>query len=171
MYNSLRTLAAVAALVLAAPALSQAEAWRDPVYRDMFNQLHIKYGEQPGRNLPADSVSTAGKKVKISRFDPAIDSLANPVSRPTEKQVAQGQLLFETYCFPCHGKQGKGDGPIASKGMPGPDLTMDFYKQKSDGFFWATILQGTGAMMPAQAEALSQDDAWQIVNYLRSLQK
>ena len=171
MFNKYRSIAVVLMVALAAPVVAMAEQWRDPVYRDMFNQLHIKYGEQPGRNLPADSVPTSGKKVKVSRFDPAVDSIANPISQPTERQIANGQVLFETYCFPCHGKTGKGDGPISSKGMPGPDLTMDFYKQKSDGFFWATILQGTGVMMPSQAEAMTQDEVWQVVNYLRSLQK
>ena len=150
-----------------APSLAFAEKWRDPVYRDMFNQPSYKYGEAP-RNLPKDSVPVQGKQVEINRYDPKIDEVANPIS--TQTDLEHGKFLFETYCAVCHGVTGKGDGKLLSKGIPGPSLVMDFYKQKSDGFLWGTILQG-GAIMPDYADSISSKEAWEVVNYVRSLQK
>jgi len=46
----------------------------------------------------------------------------------------EGPALFQAYCAPCHGKDGKGGGPVASvlKG-PVPDLTR--ISQESGGKF------------------------------------
>lgn len=164
---SARTFAFVAIIAsLVLPSAAQAEKWRDPVYKDMFNMPSFKYGEAP-RNLPKDSVPVQGRSVEISRYDPAIDTVANPVSGQTD--LSHGKFLFETYCYSCHGIKGGGDGPLLSKGLPGPSLVSDFYKQKSDGFIWATILQG-GAIMPPYYDSMSRKEAWEVVNYIRSLQ-
>src|SRR5437773_9855501 len=40
--------------------------------------------------------------------------LQNPY-HATAQTLKEGQALYETYCLVCHGVQGKGDGPIASK--------------------------------------------------------
>lgn len=38
----------------------------------------------------------------------------------------EGYQVFNTYCYICHGKTGKGDGPLARKiGVPPADLTND----------------------------------------------
>jgi mono/diheme cytochrome c family protein len=36
-----------------------------------------------------------------------------------------GKQMFEAYCAPCHGKEGKGDGPVAAAlKLPPADLTV-----------------------------------------------
>ena len=94
----------------------------------------------------------------------------NPV-KPTESSVALGKQHFHTFCTPCHGPEAKGGttGPVATKFIPTPDLTnADLHKQRTDGYWHSYIMVG-GAVMPAYGEALSSQEAWHIVNYLRSL--
>jgi mono/diheme cytochrome c family protein len=94
----------------------------------------------------------------------------NPV-KPTEASVAAGRRHFVTFCTPCHGPEGKGGvtGPVATKFIPTPDLTSaELQKQRTDGYWHHYILAG-GAVMPAYGEALSSEEAWQIVTYLRTL--
>lgn len=44
---------------------------------------------------------------------------------PLAIQSLDGRDLFEFYCASCHGRQGRGDGPVgASLKVPPPDLTV-----------------------------------------------
>lgn len=94
----------------------------------------------------------------------------NPV-KPTEASIALGRQNFHTFCVPCHGPEAKGGttGPVAVKFIPTPDLTnAELQKQRTDGYWHSYIVVG-GAVMPAYGEALSSQEAWHIVNYLRTL--
>ncbi len=94
----------------------------------------------------------------------------NPV-KPTESSLATGRGHFQTFCTPCHGPEAKGGvtGPVATKFIPPPDLTnAELQRQRTDGYWHSYIVAG-GAVMPAYGEALSSQEAWHIVNYLRSL--
>jgi mono/diheme cytochrome c family protein len=58
---------------------------------------------------------------------------------------------------------------VATKFIPPPDLTnAELQRQRTDGYWHSYIMVG-GAVMPAYGEALSSEEAWHIVNYLRSL--
>jgi len=94
----------------------------------------------------------------------------NPV-KATESSVAVGRERFHTFCVPCHGPEAKGgvSGLVATKFIPTPDLTNgDLQRQRTDGYWHSYIVTG-GAVMPSYGEALSSREAWDIVNYLRSL--
>jgi mono/diheme cytochrome c family protein len=94
----------------------------------------------------------------------------NPV-KPTESSLATGRARFQTFCTPCHGPEARGGvtGPVATKFIPPPDLTNpDLQRQRTDGYWHSYIVTG-GAVMPSYGEALSSQEAWHIVNYLRSL--
>lgn len=96
--------------------------------------------------------------------------LPNPV-KATESSVTLGRQHYQTFCVPCHGPEAKGGttGPVATKFIPTPDLTnAELHKQRTDGYWHSYIMVG-GAVMPAYGEALSSQEAWHIVNYLRSL--
>ena len=96
----------------------------------------------------------------------------NPI-KATESSVAVGRQHYQTFCVPCHGPEAKGGttGPVSTKFIPTPDLTnADLQRQRTDGYWHSYIVVG-GAVMPAYGEALSSQEAWHIVNYLRSLAK
>jgi len=94
----------------------------------------------------------------------------NPV-KPSPESIAQGKEHFTTFCVPCHGPEAKGgvSGLVAAKFVPPPDLTNAALQGgRTDGYWHSYIMVG-GAVMPAYGEALSSQEAWSIVNYLRTL--
>jgi len=94
----------------------------------------------------------------------------NPV-KMSEASREIGREHYQTFCVPCHGPEAKGGvtGRVATKFIPTPDLTNgELQKQRSDGYWHSYIMAG-GAVMPAYGEALSSEEAWHVVNYLRSM--
>jgi len=71
----------------------------------------------------------------------------------------------------CHGKTGLGDGVKARslKDFPGDFSKADFQKQ-SDGDLFYETKTGRGEM-PKYEGKLTDDDIWNIVNYMRTLKK
>jgi mono/diheme cytochrome c family protein len=55
-------------------------------------------------------------------------------AQPTDEAVARGATLYRIHCASCHGKEGAGDGPVASalRKKP-PDLTR--IAKRADGKF------------------------------------
>jgi mono/diheme cytochrome c family protein len=53
--------------------------------------------------------------------------------------------------------------------VPTPDLTnAQLQAGRTDGYWHSYIMAG-GAVMPSYAEAMSSEEAWHIVNFLRSV--
>lgn len=97
--------------------------------------------------------------------------LKNPVPA-TAESVAAGQKLFRTYCRLCHGNDAKGNGPQAPKDTHPPDLTDDKWDRgSSDGEIYAVIRDGAGPKfdMKGYRSKFTDEDMWNLVNYLRSL--
>ena len=98
---------------------------------------------------------------------PAAAERKNPVV-PSEQSVAHGQALFSN-CVICHGPGGHGDGAAAVALNPKPkDLTADSTQNQSDGALFWKITQGRTPMPPWE-QALSNEDRWDLVNYLRTI--
>ncbi len=94
----------------------------------------------------------------------------NPVAASVDS-VRKGGELFTIYCTPCHGTSGRGDGPVSTKFVPPADLTNpELHKVRTDGY-WQSYLSAGGAVMPSYAEALTSEERWHVVNYLRTLAK
>ncbi len=92
----------------------------------------------------------------------------NPI-KPTPESIAIGRERFLVFCTPCHGEGGKGDGPVTSKFIPPPDLTKAaLHKQRTDGY-WQSYISVGGVVMPAYGEALSREERWHVVNFIRTL--
>jgi mono/diheme cytochrome c family protein len=85
--------------------------------------------------------------------------------------VAEGKKLAETNCVSCHGPEGKGNGPAAAA-LPPPkpaDWTSSKVASETDGEIFWKISNGRGAMPPWKH--LPDNQRWQLVTYIRSLQK
>ncbi len=109
------------------------------------------------RTLPREQREVAAKR-------------PNPI-KASATSIALGKEHYTTFCVPCHGPEAKGgvSGLVATKFIPTPDLTSaELQKGRTDGYWHSYIMAG-GAVMPAYAEALSSQEAWHVVNYLRSL--
>jgi len=157
-----RCLGSAASLLLIGVSLAYGWPWSP----DMDKQPSVRPQEAPLLPPPA-SVPRQGREPQMDRVK-AGERLRNPVE-PTTASVENGRRLFLIYCTLCHGPDAKGGGPVAQKFIPPPDLTLDLFRQRTDGFLYATIRDG-GALMPGQGEALSPRERWDVVNYLRVLQ-
>jgi putative copper resistance protein D len=85
--------------------------------------------------------------------------------------IANGVTLFAANCVLCHGPQAKGNGVLAKTfPIPPVDLLTEPHTAKhtaGDFFHWLTHgIPGTG--MPAFADKLSEEDRWDIVNFLHA---
>jgi len=140
--------------------------WRD----NMTQTLKIVPGEQVFA-MPTGVVPRSGGELVLPREErEAAAKRPNPVPASSQS-VATGQRLFAIYCTPCHGPEGKGDGPVATKFIPPPDLTnAALQKARTDGYIQHVIGTG-GAVMPAYGEALTPAERWHVVNFVRSLAK
>jgi len=117
------------------------------------------------------AVPSAGRDrwVGMLPYDEAAKNLANP-QPATEASVVHGDSLFHQFCWTCHGKTLKGDGPVAATFMPPPDLLAAPTRARADGFLYTYIRHG-GAVMPPYGNAVQAHDAWDIINYVRRMQK
>jgi mono/diheme cytochrome c family protein len=142
------------------------------VYRfvdNMTQTVKIVPGE---RNFPMPAgVVPRGGELRIPREQRDVAAkVPNPL-KPTPESLALGKQHFTTFCAPCHGPEAKGGvtGPVATRFIPTPDLTnAELQRQRTDGYWHSYIVVG-GAVMPAYGEALSSQEAWHIVNFLRSV--
>ncbi|MBZ5726676.1 MAG: cytochrome c [Acidobacteriia bacterium] len=92
--------------------------------------------------------------------------LANPL-RATPQVMQEGWELYRTYCLVCHGKSGKGDGPVAEKIPHPPSYTSDRVMQFPPGRLFHVITMGAGKMRPYAAQ-LSAAERWKVVTYVRT---
>jgi glucose/arabinose dehydrogenase/mono/diheme cytochrome c family protein len=98
---------------------------------------------------------------------PEANTLVNPLQNI---QVAQerGKALYNNYCVQCHGANGFGDGAAGNAGGQRPANFHDkrVRNQKQGAIFWK-ISNGKGIMPPFK-DALTEEQRWQLVSYIRS---
>ncbi len=85
--------------------------------------------------------------------------------------IANGVDLFAANCVPCHGPQAKGNGVLA-KTLP--KQPIDFLTEPhtalhtaGDFFHWLTYGRFNG-IMPAFGEKFSEEERWDLVNFLHA---
>ncbi len=136
---------------------------------NMAETARIMPGERVFR-MPAGVVPRGGDLVLPKEQREVAAKQPNPV-RASAASIALGRERYVTFCVPCHGPEAKGGvtGLVATKFIPTPDLTnAELQKQRTDGYWHSYIVAG-GAVMPSYGEALSSEEAWHIVNFLRSV--
>jgi mono/diheme cytochrome c family protein len=142
------------------------------VFRFIDNMTHtvrIVPGERVFA-MPAGVVARGSERILPKEQREVAAKKPNPI-KTSEASTAIGKTHYTTFCVPCHGPEGKGGvtGPVAVKFVPPPDLTnAEFQKARTDGY-WQSYIMAGGAVMPSYAEAMSAEEAWHIVNFLRSV--
>jgi mono/diheme cytochrome c family protein len=137
-----------------------------PWTHDLDRQPSIKPQEMP--LMPPDGVVPVTGRIDDGTRE-NVDRLVNPVVADTTS-LRKGRNAFTTYCQPCHGAKGVGDGTVArSLPIPPVDLTRaDLQAGRSDGSIYFTIRHGN-VIMPGYAHALTPEQAWDVVHYVRTL--
>ena len=89
----------------------------------------------------------------------------NPIAF-SEESVKAGKQIFLANCKSCHGDPGKANGlPLAP---PPTDVALQaFLDKNTDGNLFHKVTDGQ-TTMPAYKAILSEDQRWDIVNFIRS---
>ena len=164
--------AVVTLLLLSQAASGWGYAWD----KDMRDQPSAKPQESEAPPEPADSVPTVGgetlpapttEKALFEAKDAAA-ALPNPVPA-TAESVAKGAYLYKINCVVCHGEKGRGDGPVGRKFVdPTPvNLNEAYTQDQADGQLFFTLTRGRVAM-PFYRDALSAEERWDVINYIRN---
>ena len=106
-------------------------------------------------------LSPAAAQRPLGSIDAQRGVETNPFANAED--VAAGQAHFESRCASCHGADGRGDR--------GPDLTRSVYRHgNTDRAIFMNLVNGIpGTGMPSIR--LSDKEMWQIVAYVRSLNR
>lgn len=95
---------------------------------------------------------------------------ANELKNPHKDDLAaeqKGKELYDVYCWSCHGQNGFGDGAAGNAlGQQPANFHDRRVKNQSDGALFWKMSEGRGNMPPFK-EALSDDQRWQLVSYIR----
>jgi mono/diheme cytochrome c family protein len=113
---------------------------------------------------------------------PADSIVITPEPPLTPSALAQGQDLYKQLgCVECHGPDGKGDGPSAATLVDAKDrpiqpydftLSSHFKCGSTDADVYRSLMTGLdGTPMPSYAVWLKPEQAWDLVRYIRSLEK
>ncbi|MFQ5703216.1 MAG: c-type cytochrome [Gemmatimonadales bacterium] len=180
--------------VLMAPSTAAAQRSGVELWSQNCNRCHT--AQPPIRYTANDWESIiASMKLNARLTDDEAEAIleflkggAKPVAsaRPTEKPLAvlasAGPLAiklpatadsatnFSKYCVACHGKSGKGNGPVASALNPKPRNLVDpqFQAARTDEQLAKDIAEGKNTM-PAFGKQLTPAEVQALVAYIRSM--
>jgi mono/diheme cytochrome c family protein len=110
------------------------------------------------------------------RLDPPEEyaGITNPFQGDSEA-VTEGESLYQSNCYSCHGEEARGNGPAAAALEPKPPDLVASQDEMSDDYLHWRIAEGGmmrpfNSVMPAWKGILSEDQIWKIITYLRTLQ-
>ena len=147
-----------------AVALLGASVSAFPWIRDMWVGPVVLPQTRP--MTPPDDVLSVDGPQRMNRID-ARDKLRNPLAASPEVRT-EGAELYRIYCASCHGVAGIGDGRLAEHYRRMPDLTAANVQNYADGWLYTIVREG-GFNMPPFASALSVNERWAVVHYIRTL--
>jgi mono/diheme cytochrome c family protein len=99
-------------------------------------------------------------------------ALRNPLAAD-EATLEAGRRVYTQSCVVCHGDSGNGDGPSAAALDPRPSNIGQLPRMplfSSDAYLYWTIAEGgapIGTAMPVFKNALSAEDIWSVIHYVR----
>ncbi len=96
-------------------------------------------------------------------------NLLNPVPL-TAGSLARGRDRFDIFCQPCHGREADARGTLTAAFPKPPTLHSNKVRNWTDGRIYAVVTAGQN-LMPSYASQVSREDRWQIIHYLRALQR
>ena len=119
--------------------------------------------------LSVIAVLGVGSRAVVDAANRPTHDVPNPIA-PTTASIESGRLIYLANCSSCHGASGIGDGPQAAGMLPAPGAIGSAVASLTDGELRYLVTSGmAGTKMPSFATSLSENDRWDLVNYLRSL--
>lgn len=123
-------------------------------------------------SIDAKASSTQVASQAHALADALLRAYPIPTAPKQAPDLARGASLYENQCAACHGKTGRGDGPVGLQLSPPPINFSDQTRadQRSALSLYEVITQGVaGTPMAAYAEKLSSADRWDLAYYVGSL--
>jgi mono/diheme cytochrome c family protein len=152
------------------------------VFQDMMESPAIKAQEydenspnHSGMRVPPDNTAPVGfTPYKFKGNLEGATKNPNPLAGNMTPDVLKvGQKYFETNCSVCHGLTGTGNpdsNVVKNMALKPPLILTDKVNAWTDGRLYHVITEGQGVMGP-YATHIPQAYRWQVVNYIRFLQK
>jgi mono/diheme cytochrome c family protein len=128
----------------------------------------------PPRGNPQGSVpvyGTAAPEFAYARTSMALESMTG-LQNPTavdQRSLDRGRKSYQINCAVCHGALGQANGPVVKYGLfPASLGPTSPSAARSDGYLFAVIRNGKNTM--PSYNRIDEDERWDLVNYIRSLQ-
>jgi len=112
----------------------------------------------PGANVPADQ--------------PTQEVVSGPQYPLVQPDPTNGQAIYAEKCAPCHGPDGRGDGPQANQlsNPPAAIGTAQLARQSTPSEWYTIITQGNlERFMPPFSNSLNERQRWDVVAYVYTL--
>lgn len=184
LMNILMTLIAGVVVVGSTTGCSDKSKPNIEVIQDMMVTEAIKPQEadesspnNSGMRVPPEGTQPVGFTPYRFAKDPiAAAKNQNPMAGDfSEENLKVGIKFYTTQCAVCHGDKGEGsvaaNSVVGSKmALPPPSVISDKIRGWTDGQIYHVITMGQGVMGP-YASHIPQKYRWQVVNYIRHLQK
>jgi len=144
----------------------------DPKYQNMSQEQLAAAVEAYTAKDPA--VPEWRKVMRPEAFESVLTyiRLVYPSGLEAIADAANGRAIFERNCVACHGKEGKGDGVLASMlNVQMVDYTSKSQMEMSDTQLVHVISMGRAEFMPAWFGQLNQYEIQDVAAYVRTLYK
>jgi mono/diheme cytochrome c family protein len=147
-------------------------------YEPYTQTRHMKYNANGmTMRLPVTGTIARGQLDYVYDYPDSPDGYeasaanVNPVEK-SELNLLEGKRLYDIYCWSCHGKDGKNDGPVITTGKFAPppfaNYQTPYIQQLADGKIFHVITYGKN-MMGSHAHMLNPTERWKVINYVKQL--
>jgi mono/diheme cytochrome c family protein len=97
--------------------------------------------------------------------------LRNPIP-PAKESLEAGATTYAQVCQTCHGDAGRGDGPAAAGLLPLPADLVVHVPLHGDADLFRFIRDGIpNTAMAPQGDRLTEEQIWNVVNYIRTIEE
>ena len=115
--------------------------------------------------------STSSGQNPSATLAPVPEEYAGMTNPLGDDAAIAGAEVFRTNCETCHGPQGQGDGPAGQSLQPPPGNLADVQSRAGDDYLFWRIHDGKpGTSMVAWRGILTDEQIWQVVAFIRTLE-
>ncbi len=112
-----------------------------------------------------------GGEEAIATLEPVPAEFAGKTNPLGADAATEGAAVFKTNCESCHGPLGHGDGPAGEVLDPKPKNLGELQQRAGDDYlFWRVNTGKPGTSMAPWAGILTEEQIWQVIAFVRTLE-